>query len=159
MIWLCSWAETYCILRDFMILSVGWFIPPHTNSFLIPRKDLFWLLKLLVVLLKFLLIWDRIWLCFWVESTVCWGVYDPKCLGKEPLRLRGFRVGNMKEKSWAACLKQVCVAAVFPLWTKSVMFSELNFEIFLKSSCPKLFLIIMGSFQTQIITLEFIIPI
>ena len=24
-----------------MILSVGWFIPPHTNSFLIPRKDLF----------------------------------------------------------------------------------------------------------------------
>ena len=42
-----------------MILSVGWFIPPHTNSFLIPRKDLFWLLKLLVLLLKFWLIWDR----------------------------------------------------------------------------------------------------
>jgi len=40
-----------------MILSVGWFIPPHTNSFLIPRKDLFWLLKLLAMLLKFLLIW------------------------------------------------------------------------------------------------------
>ena len=27
-------------IERLMILSVGWFIPPHTNSFLIPREDL-----------------------------------------------------------------------------------------------------------------------
>ena len=38
-----------------------------------------------------------------------------ECLGKEPWMLRGFRVGSVKEKSRAACMKQVCVADLFPL--------------------------------------------
>jgi len=47
-----------------MILSVGWFIPPHTNSFLIPRKRSILVVEVVGCVVEVLADLGQIWLCF-----------------------------------------------------------------------------------------------